>query len=132
MAYASSTLNKDERKYSIYELEVLAVLFGIEKFRLYLEHSEFELHTDNQALRFVLARPRKSGRLARWAVRISAFKFKVTHIRSSQNRIADTLSRMFDGYPCEDVSDETSDSKFKIQNIMSQLPLAFQSLRIPT
>lgn len=128
IAYASRTLTKDERKYSIYELEALAVLFGIEKFRLYLEHAEFELHTDNQALSFVLARPRKSGRLARWAVRISAFKFKVSHIRSSQNLIADTLSRMFEGYPCEDEPDESMSPIIEIQNIMSQLPLAFESL----
>ena len=128
IAYASRTLSKDERKYSIYELEALAVLFGIEKFRLYLEHSEFELHTDNQALSFVLARPRKSGRLARWAVRISAFKFKVTHIRSSQNLIADTLSRMFDGYPCEERPGDSKSHKIQIHNIMSQLPVAFESL----
>ena len=61
IAYASRTLSKDDRKYSIYELEALAVLFGIEKFRLYLEHTEFDLHADNQALSYVLARPRKSG-----------------------------------------------------------------------
>ena len=128
IAYASRTLSRQEKKFSIYELEALAVLFGIEKFRLYLEHAEFDLHTDNQALSYVLARPRKSGRLARWAVRISAFKFKVTHLRSSQNVIADTLSRMFEGYPCEDVSDESQCADFKINSILTQLPMAFESL----
>ena len=63
--YASRTLMAQEMKYSIYELEALAVLYGVEKFRMYLEHSEFLLQTDNQALSWVLARPRKSGRLAR-------------------------------------------------------------------
>ena len=115
IAYASRTLSRQEKKFSIYELEALAVLFGIEKFRLYLEHAEFDLHTDNQALSYVLARPRKSGRLARWAVRISAFKFKVTHLRSSQNVIADTLSRMFEGYPCEEASDDSQCAHFKIR-----------------
>ena len=61
-------------------------------------------------------------------MRISAFKFNATHIRSSQNLIADTLSRMFEGYPCEDVPDESQCSKFKINNILFQLPLAFESL----
>ena len=101
VGYASRTLTAQERKYSIYELEALAVLYGVEKFRMYLEHAEFHLQTDNQALSWVLARPPKSGRLARWALRISAFKFRVEHIRGSQNIIADTLSRMFEGY--EDV-----------------------------
>ena len=128
IAYASRTLSKQEKKFSIYELEALAVLFGIEKFRLYLEHAEFDLHTDNQALSYILARPRKSGRLARWAVRISAFKFKVTHLRSSQNVIADALSRMFERYPCEQVSDDSKCAQFKINNIFTQLPMAFESL----
>ena len=54
-AYASRSFSKAVRKYSLYELEALAVLFGIEKFCLYLVHTEFGLHTNNQALSYVLA-----------------------------------------------------------------------------
>ena len=68
VAYASQTLNAQERKYSIYELEALALLYRVEIFRMYLEHEEFLLQTDNQTLNWVLARPRNSGRLARWGV----------------------------------------------------------------
>jgi hypothetical protein len=51
VAYASRTLNAQERKVSsIYELECLAVVFGTDKFLKYLEHREFVLETDNQAL----------------------------------------------------------------------------------
>lgn len=96
IAYASRALSGPERNYSVYELEALAVLFAIEKFKFYLEHRRFQLETDNQALSWVLARPRKTGRIARWAIRISAFQFDVVHIRGSQNLIADALSRMFE------------------------------------
>ncbi|KAJ4447626.1 hypothetical protein ANN_09633 [Periplaneta americana] len=102
IAYASRALIDQERQYSIYELEALAVLFGAEKFCLYLEHVEFRLQTDNQALSWVLARPRKSGRLAHWALRLSAFRFTVEHIRGTQNIITDSLSRMFEGYKDEE------------------------------
>lgn len=95
LAYASRALSVAEAKYSVYELEALAVLFALEKFKFYLEHARFRLETDNQALSWVLARPRKTGRIARWAVRISAFQFDVVHIRGGQNQIADALSRMF-------------------------------------
>jgi hypothetical protein len=51
IAYASRVLTAQERKASsIYELECLAVLFGMDKFRKYIEHQEFLLETDNQAL----------------------------------------------------------------------------------
>jgi hypothetical protein len=43
IAYASRTLYHQERKFSVCELESLAVLFGAEKFRSYLEHVEFDL-----------------------------------------------------------------------------------------
>lgn len=104
VAYASRGLTDAERKYSTYELEALAVLFGLERYKFYLEHRRFTLETDNQALSWVLARPRKTGRIARWAVRISAFQFDVRHIKGSENVVADALSRMFEEQ--EDNSEE--------------------------
>jgi hypothetical protein len=95
IAFASRTLTQQERKYSAYELECLAVLFGLDKFRAYLEHVEFDLEMDNQALMWCLSHPRQLGRIARWVIRLSPFKFDVHHIRGSQNVIADALSRMY-------------------------------------
>ena len=95
ISYASRTLTSQERKYSVFELEALAVLFGTEKFRMYIEHVHFDLETDCQALSWVLAKPRTTGRIARWAVRLSAFKFTVTHIGGADNTVADAMSRMF-------------------------------------
>jgi hypothetical protein len=47
IAYASRTLStQDRRASSAYELECLAVLFGTEKLRPYLEHCEFLLETE--------------------------------------------------------------------------------------
>jgi hypothetical protein len=57
IAFASRTLTQQERKYSAYELECLAMLFGLEKFRPYLEHVEFDLETDNQALMWSFPSP---------------------------------------------------------------------------
>jgi len=64
IAYASRTLSPCEKKSSsVYELECLAVVFGINKFRRFLEHKEFLLETDNQALSWLLAHPRQLGKL---------------------------------------------------------------------
>jgi hypothetical protein len=94
--FTSWMLTKDERKYSAYELECLVVLFGLNKFRAYLEHVECDLEMDNQALMWCLSHPRQPGRIARLVIRLSAFKSEVHHIRGSQNVIADALSRMYD------------------------------------
>jgi hypothetical protein len=103
IAYASRTLTAQERKASsVYELECLGVVFATEKFLKYQEHREFILETDNQALSWLLAHPRQLGKIGRWVAKISALKFQVRHIRGTQNVIADSLSRMFEGTPVEE------------------------------
>lgn len=47
ISYYSRLLTAAERKYSTYEKECLAAIFGCEKCRSYLEHKEFELHCNN-------------------------------------------------------------------------------------
>jgi hypothetical protein len=54
IAYYSHVLTAAERKYSTYDKECLAVLFGCEKCSGHLEHKEFELHCDNLALCWLL------------------------------------------------------------------------------
>jgi hypothetical protein len=82
ITYASRTLSCQERKASpIYELECLAVLLGIDKFRKYIEHQEFLLETDNQALPWLLSHPRQLGKIGRWVAKISSLQFQVQAIR---------------------------------------------------
>ena len=66
ISYHSRILSPAEEKYSTYEKEGLAVLFGVEKCRAYLEHKEFELQFYNLALCWLLKRVNDVGRLGRW------------------------------------------------------------------
>jgi hypothetical protein len=92
----SRLLTDAEKKYSTYEKECLAVLFGCEKCRTYLEYKEFEIHCDILALCWLLRRVKDVGRLGRWILRLAPFKFKVVHTRGVDNVVADALSRMFE------------------------------------
>ena len=89
----SRTLTQQEKKSSVYELECLAVVYALDKFRRFLEHAEFLLETDNQALSWLVAHPRQLGKIGRRVVKISSFKFKVKHIRGTQNVLANHLKR---------------------------------------
>jgi hypothetical protein len=85
VAYVSQTLMAQEMKASsAYELECLAVVFALDKFRHYIEHQEFLLDTENQALSWLLNHPRQVGKIGRWIVKISSFKFRVQHIGGTQ------------------------------------------------
>ena len=122
ISYQSRVLSVAERKYSTYEKECLAVLFGCEKCQVYLEHKQFELQCDNLALCWLLKRVKDVGQLGRWILRLSPFKFKVTHTRGADNVVADALSRMFEG--------QTRDSpELVCATMLSSLPLVYPSLQ---
>ena len=70
IAYGRRYLNDTEKNYSVGELELLAVVWGLEKFRLYLYGKKVYLYTDHQALAPLLKQNRcnkqYSARLTRW------------------------------------------------------------------
>jgi len=121
ISYHSRILSPQECKYSTYEKECLAVIFGCEKCRPYLEHKEFELQCDNLALCWLLKRVKEVGRLGRWILRLSPFKFKVRHTRGTENVVADALSRMFDG-------DSPENPEVLCAAMLDSLPLVYSSL----
>jgi hypothetical protein len=121
VSYYRRLLSGAERKFSTYEKECLVVIFGCEKCRTYLEHKEFELRCDNLALCWLLKRVKDVGRLGRWILRLSPFKFKVNHVRGVDNVVAEALSRMFEG-----VSEEVPE--VSCAALLESLPLVYSSL----
>ena len=97
IAFGSRYLNDTEKKYSIGELELLAVVWGLEKFRFYLYGKKVHLYTDNQALEPLIKRNRcnkqYSARLTRWLDRLTHFDISIQHIAGSNLKFTDYLSR---------------------------------------
>ena len=97
IAYGSRYLNETEKKYSIGELELLAVVWGLVKFRFYLYGKKVYLYTDNQALEPLIKRNRcnkqYSARLTRWFDRLTHFDISIQHIAGSNLKFTDYLSR---------------------------------------
>ena len=107
IAFGSRYLNNTEKNYSIGELELLAVVWGLEKFRFYL----YGIKTDHQALEPLIKRNRRnhqySPRLTRWLDRLAYFDIAVQHILGSNLKFTDYLSRNpVGGAPTEDKYDD--------------------------
>lgn len=94
IAYASRSLSRAERNYSVTERECLAVIFCIEKFRPYVEGIRFSVITDHYSLLWLNNIKNPSGRLARWAVRLRQHSFDLIHRKGSCNVVPDALSRI--------------------------------------
>ena len=93
VAYASRSLSKVEQRYSQMEKEALGVVFGCEKFHIYLIGIEFELDTDHKPLEVIYhPKAKPSARIERWALRLQQYQFKLRH-RPGKTNPADVLSR---------------------------------------
>ena len=101
IAYASRTLTDPERNYYTTELECLAVIWAMEKFRQYVEGQEVTVITDHAAPTWLNNLKNPTGRLARWALRLLAHNIKIVHRKGAEHHVPDALSRMY-----EDVSND--------------------------
>ena len=54
MSFASRTCNQAERNHSSYDVESLAVVWGIVHFREYLFGQSFEILTDHQPIKWLM------------------------------------------------------------------------------
>ena len=94
IAYASRTLNRHERNYSITELECLAVVWAVKHFHHYLQGQKFTVITDHAALRYLLKMNNPVGRLGRWLMILNGYDLTIINRPGKQHTNADTLSRI--------------------------------------
>jgi hypothetical protein len=94
IAYASRTLNKHERNYSITELECLAVVWAVKHFHHYLHGQRFTVITDHAALRYLLRMNNPTGKLGRWLMTLNAYDLEIINRPGKQHTNVDTLSRI--------------------------------------
>ena len=94
VAYASRTLTAVERRYSQTEREALAVVWGCEKFHLYLYGTTFDLLSDHKPLEVIYSPTSKPpARIERWGLRLQPYTFRLQYSPGATNP-ADMLSRL--------------------------------------
>ena len=100
VCYASRSLSDVERRYSQTEKEALGIVWGFERFNLYLQGLDtFDLITDHEPLKTIYSSKSKpSARIERWVLRLQPFNYRVRYVKSKDN-IADALSRLTSQVP---------------------------------
>ena len=97
ISYASRFLTELESKYSINELELLAVVWSVEHFKNYVYGVPFGIVSDHKALQSVLKSNKGnktySSRLTRWVDRLLPFDSSIVHTPGRTLGMADYLSR---------------------------------------
>ena len=105
VAFYSRKLVPRERRYGATELEGLAVVEGVRHFEPYLITHPFTVETDHKALTFLQTAHHQNGRLARWAIKLQPYHFKIRYRAGELNANADALSRC---YPEEEEEEKNS------------------------
>ncbi len=93
IVYASRNNNKAESNYSSYEGDCLAVVWAVIHFRPYLYGTNFTLYTDHQPIKWLMTNDKLTSKLARWALILQEYEFKVIHWLGITHQNADTMSR---------------------------------------
>lgn len=93
IAYVSQKLNRCQRNYTVTELECMAAVVCVKRFRPYIEGLPFRIITDHASLKWLMSQKELGGRLARWSLKLQSFDFKIEHRKGSLNIVPDTLSR---------------------------------------
>ena len=95
LGYFSKTLTDTQRKYSTYDLELLAMHAAVKYFEYMLLDKTFTIYTDDQSLvrSFLKPSEKHTARQVRQLTYLSQFDCTVQHVPGSQNQVADCLSR---------------------------------------
>ncbi|GFS73739.1 retrovirus-related Pol polyprotein from transposon 17.6 [Trichonephila clavipes] len=91
--YMSKKTSDHERKYTSFELEVLAVVEALKKFSIYVLGTSFKIITDCDALVKTLSKKELNPRRARWALYLQEFNYTIEHRTGSKMAHVDALSR---------------------------------------
>lgn len=104
IAFVSQKLNRAQRNYTVTELECMAAIVCVNRFRPYIEGLPFRIITDHSSLKWLMSQKDLSGRLARWSLKLQRYDFKIEHRKGSLNVVPDCLSRAeFDELSVSDI-----------------------------
>lgn len=93
VACCSRRLTPAEANYAITDLEGLAIIHSLDKFRHFLLGRPFEIMTDHCALCKLNKGTPQSPRLKRWTLLLSEFDYRITYNNGSLHKDVDCLSR---------------------------------------
>lgn len=97
LAFFSKTMSATQRRYSVYDRELLAIYAAVKHFRRLIEGSEVIVYTDHKPLAYALmktASNNDTARRERQLSYISQFCTKIEYLKGEENPVADALSRI--------------------------------------
>ncbi|KAA0057268.1 Ty3/gypsy retrotransposon protein [Cucumis melo var. makuwa] len=94
IAYFSKILSMRDRARPVYERELIAVVWAVQRWRPYLLGRKFTVKTDQRSLKFLLEQRVIQPQYQQWIAKLLDYLFEVIYKPGLENKAADALSRM--------------------------------------
>ena len=96
ISFASKSLSETEKRYANIERELLACVFGAERFHMYLYGKPFIIESDHKPLEMISAKALTSApaRLQRMLLRLQRYDYQIKYRPGKEMTLADGLSRL--------------------------------------
>jgi len=106
------------------EGECFALVWAIQKFRLYLDGRHFFIYTDNSPLQWLHTARYQNSKVERWALKLQEYDFDIQHKKGTENLVADCLSRCISSAAivCLAVQPTWDTGAIKLQREIEQTP----------
>jgi len=126
ISYFSHRTTPAESKYSSFELECLAAVYAIKRFHIYLLGVKFKIITDCDSFRLILSKQTVNPRIARWAMFLQQYEYKIIHRPGKHMVHVNALSRcnsilVLEGNTFEQTLSIKQDQDQTIREIRDQL-----------
>jgi hypothetical protein len=114
ICYESRKLKEHEIHYATHDLELVAIVHALRKWRHYLMGKRFELRTDHSGLKYLFDQPTLNARKTRWLEFLSEHDFDINHIKGKEKKVANELNIRVHEMHATTISMYQSDLKDKI------------------
>ncbi|GAU40456.1 hypothetical protein TSUD_141360 [Trifolium subterraneum] len=93
IAYISKSLGSRQQALSVYERELLAIVYAVQKWGAYLSHTPFIIKTDQKSIKHILEQQLHTPFQQVWVAKLMGFEFEIHYNEGVSNVAADALSR---------------------------------------
>lgn len=128
VAYGSRALSDAQRRYAQIEKELLAIVYGCEKFHQYVYGKDILVESDHKPLEAIFKKAlyQAPSRLQRMLLRLQRYSLNIVYKPGKEMHIADALSRAFLNEQTEDLLGE----ELEVNWVTQQLPVSEEKLNM--
>ena len=134
IAFASRSITETETRYANSENELLAILFGLERFHQYTYGKHVIVESDHKPLETIVKKPLANTppRLQRMLLRLQTYDFYVNYRPGKLLVVSDMLSRAYTTDNRDNMSDDIECFIYMVINSMPVLNKKLEEIKVET